>query len=203
MPATPPIAAPVTPSLGAPTSAGQTQDAPHENTRSPDGQIFDYAVELQEAALNDGGRLANPAALVGEAVEGFRKFFEKPRRVSRFPNELQTKPHDAPVVTGASTTTSEAHSSLHRGPAQESLEPTGTNYNRPASSEIDDNGEPADRLTDELLNSAFVRMQATLIASGAGHISSSVNTLLRVSDHLKRCLRRCTSTSGDWRDARR
>jgi len=189
--------------LGAPTPAGQTPDAPHENTRSPERQIFDYAVELQEAALNDGGRLANPAALVGEAVEGFRKFFEKPRRVSRFPNELQTKPHDAPVVTGASTTTSEAHSSLHRGPAQESLEPTGTNYNRPASSEIDDNGEPADRLTDELLNSAFVRMQATLIASGAGHISSSVNTLLRVSDHLKRCLRRCTSTSGDWRDARR
>ena len=203
MPATPPIAAPVTPSLGAPTSAGPAPDAPRENTRSPDRQIFDYAIELQQAALNDGGRLANPAALVGEAVEGFRKFFEKSRRVSRFPHELQSKPHDGPVITGASTTTSEVHSTLHRGPAQESLEPTGTNYNRPASSEIDDNGEPADRLTDELLNTAFVRMQATLIASGAGHISSSVNTLLRVSDHLKRCLRRCSSTSGDWRDARR
>jgi hypothetical protein len=189
--------------LGAPTPAGPTPEAPHENTRSPDRQIFDYAVELQEAALNDGGRLANPAALVGEAVEGVRKFFEKSRRVSRFPNELKTKPHDASVVTGASTTTNEVHSTLHRGPAQESLEPAGTNYNRPASSEIDDNGEPADRLTDELLNSTFVRMQATLIASGAGHISSSVNTLLRVGDHLKKCLRRCTSTSGDWRDARR
>ena len=115
----------------------------------------------------------------------------------------QSKPHEAPVITGASTTTSDVHSTLHRGPAQESLEPTGTNYSRPASSEIDDNSEPADRLTDELLNTAFVRMQATLIASRAGHISSSVNTLLRVSDHLKRCLRRCTSTSGDWRDARR
>jgi len=101
--------------LGAPTPAGQTPDAPHENTRSPERQIFDYAVELQEAALNDGGRLANPAALVGEAVEGFRKFFEKPRRVSRFPNELQTKPHDAPVVTGASTPTSEGHSSSIEG----------------------------------------------------------------------------------------
>jgi hypothetical protein len=202
MPATPPIAAPVTPSLGAPTPAGPPPDAPRENMRSPERQIFDYAIELQEAALNDSRRLANPAALVGEAVEGFRKFFEKSRRVSRFPNE-QSKPHEAPVIAGASTTTSEVHSTLHRGPAQESLEPSGTNYNRPASSEINDNGEPADRLTDELLNTAFVRMQATLIASGAGHISSSVNTLLRVSDHLKRCLRRCSSTSGDWRDARR
>jgi hypothetical protein len=197
MPATPPIAAPVTPSLG------PTPDTPRENTQSADRQIFDHAIELQEAALNDGGRLANPAALVGEAVEGFRKFFEKSRRVSRLPNELQSKSHDGPVITGASTTTSEVHSTLHRGPAQESLEPTGTNYSRPASSEIDDSGEPADRLTDELLNTAFVRMQATLIASGAGHISSSVNTLLRVGDHLKKCLRRCSSTSGDWRDARR
>ena len=121
MPATPPIAAPVTPSLG------PTPDTPRENTQSADRQIFDHAIELQEAALNDGGRLANPAALVGEAVEGFRKFFEKSRRVSRLPNELQSKSHDGPVITGASTTTSEVHSTLHRGPAQESLEPTGTN----------------------------------------------------------------------------
>jgi hypothetical protein len=63
------------------------------------------------------------------------------------------------------------------------LEPTGSNYNRPASSKIDDNGEPADRSTDELLNTAFVRMQATPLAAGA-----IVNILLRVGDRLKKAL---------------
>jgi hypothetical protein len=65
----------------------------------------------------------------------------------------------------------------------ESLEPTGSNYNRPASSKIDDNGEPADRSTDELLNTAFVQMQATPLAAGA-----IVNILLRVGDRLKKAL---------------
>ena len=174
----PPLTAPATPSLGAAPGSGETAEAAGANARLPERQIFDYAIELQQAALNDGGRLANPAALVGEVVEGLRGFFERARRASQFTKELENKSHDNLLTTEAATA-NEPHSALHRGPAQQSLDPIGTDYERPASSEIDDNGELADRLTDEMLNAAFVRVQATLIAAGTGHISGSVNTLLR------------------------
>jgi hypothetical protein len=174
----PPVTAPVTPPVGATPTPGETADAAGANARLPERQIFDYAIELQQAALNDGGRLANPAALVSNVVEGLRGFFERARRASQFTKELEHKPHDNLLSTGVATT-SEPASMLHGGPARQSLEPIGTDYERPASSEIDDNGELADRLTDEMLNAAFVRVQATLIAAGTGHISGSVNTLLR------------------------
>src|SRR5262252_6482941 len=73
----PPLTAPATPSLGAAPGSGETAEAAGANARLPERQIFDYAIELQQAALNDGGRLANPAALVGEVVEGLRGFFER------------------------------------------------------------------------------------------------------------------------------
>jgi len=178
MSAIPPLAAPVTPSLGAAPAPGDATDAAAANARMPERQIFDYAIELQQAALNDGGPLANPATLVGDVVEGLRGFFDRARRASQFTKELENKPHDGLLITEAAAT-NEPHAALHGGPARQSLEPIGTDYERPASSEIDDNGELADRLTDEMLNAAFVRVQATLIAAGTGHISGSVNTLLR------------------------
>jgi hypothetical protein len=178
MSAIPPLAAPVTPSPGATPAPGETTDAATASTRVPERQIFDYAVELQQAALNDGGRLANPAALVGDVVEGLRGFFERARRSANFTKELEHKSHDGLLTTNASTI-GEPPSTLHGGPAQQSLEPIGTDYDRPASSEIDDTGELADRLTDEMLNAAFVHVQARLIAAGTGHISGSVNTLLK------------------------
>jgi hypothetical protein len=174
----PPVTGPVSPSVGAAPPSGETADAAGANARSPERQIFDYAIELQQAALNDGGRLANPAALVSNVVDGLRGFFERARRASQFTKELEHKPHDH-VLSMEAAATSEPTAMLHGGPAQQSLEPIGTDYDRPASSEIDDTGELADRLTDEMLNAAFVRVQATLIAAGTGHISGSVNTLLR------------------------
>jgi hypothetical protein len=172
----PPLTAPVTPSPAAAPPSGETADAAAASARVPERQIFDYAVELQQAALSDGGRLANPVALVGDVVEGLRGFFDRARRSSNFTKEIEHKSHDGLLTTNASTID---EPTLHGGPAQQSLEPIGTDYDRPPSSEIDDAGELADRLTDEMLNAAFVHVQARLIAAGTGHISGSVNTLLK------------------------
>jgi len=176
MSAIPPLAAPVTPSLGAAPASNDTAGA--ANARLPERQIFDYAIELQQAALNDGGQLANPATLMGDVVERLRGFFERARRVERFTKATEHTSHET-LLTSDVSTINEVPSTLHGGPAQESLEPIGTDYDRPALSEIDDARELTDQLTDEMLNAAFVQLQARLIAAGTGHIAGSVNTLLK------------------------
>jgi hypothetical protein len=178
MSAIPPLAAPVTPSLGAAPASSDTAGAANANASLPERQIFDYAIELQQAALNDGGQLANPASLVGEVVERLRGFFERARRTERFTKAVEHKSHET-LLTSDVSTTNELPSGLHGGPAQQSLEPIGTDYDRPALSEIDDARELTDQLTDEMLNAAFVQLQARLIAAGTGHIAGSVNTLLK------------------------
>lgn len=183
MSAIPPLAAPVTPSLEAGPAARDTAGAANANARLPERQIFDYAIELQQAALNDGGQFANPATLVGEVVERLRGFFERARRVERFTKATEHNSHETlsheTLLTSDVSTINALPSTLHGGPAQQSLEPIGTDYDRPASSEIDDARELTDQLTDEMLNAAFVQLQARLIAAGTGHIAGSVNTLLK------------------------
>jgi hypothetical protein len=177
MSAIPPVTAPMTPSGAAPTS-GETADAPAANARVPEDKIFDYAIQLQQAALNDGGQLANPTALVSEAVERLRGFFERSRRSDHFIKEAEHKSHES-LLTSDVSTINEQPATLHGGPAQQSLEPIGTDYDRPAISEIDDARELTDQLTDEMLNAAFVQLQARLIATGTGHMVGAVNMLLK------------------------
>jgi hypothetical protein len=164
--------------LGAAPASSDTAGAANANASLPERQIFDYAIELQQAALNDGGQLANPASLVGEVVERLRGFFERARRTERFTKAAEHNSHET-LLTADVSAINELPSSLHGGPAQQSLEPIGTDYDRPALSEIDDARELTDQLTDEMLNAAFVQLQARLIAAGTGHIAGSVNTLLK------------------------
>jgi hypothetical protein len=68
---------------------------------------------------------------------------------------------------------------LHRGPAQESLEPIGSDFDRPDPEETGDPREMAEQLVDQLMNSALVQAEATVIGSVTSHVSTSLNTLLR------------------------
>jgi hypothetical protein len=180
MPITLPVAAPVSPSSDVPSSLApsaqgraNTRDA---NVSLPDGQIFDLAV--RQATSGDGGRLANPGALAGEVVEALRGFFERGNRASAFIAGARSHAPNAVLFADASRP-GELGSTLHRGPAQESLEPIGTNYSKENPNEVEDPREITERVTDELLNAAMFDLQSTLVASTAGHVSSSINTLLR------------------------
>ena len=156
---------------------------PDAKGQTPEPQLFDYAIEAEQAALNHGGRLANPATLMGDVVEGLRGFFERAQRMSRDLKGLKGREpldvSDVSLFAGQGLRSGELHSTLHRGPAQESLEPIGSDFDRPDPEETGDPHEIAEQLVDQLMNSALVQAEATVIGSVTSHVSTSVNTLLR------------------------
>lgn len=156
---------------------------PDANKQAPEPQLFDYAIEAERTALSHGGRLANPATLMGDVVEGLRGFFERARRMSRDLKGLKSSEppdvSDVSLFAGQGLRSGELHSTLHRGPAQESLEPIGSDFDRPDPEETGDPHEIAEQLVDQLMNSALVQAEATVIGSVTSHVSTSVNTLLR------------------------
>src|SRR5215468_344107 len=88
------------------TPPGTTFAAPSNVTppdakgQTPEPQLFDYAIEAEQAALHHGGRLANPATLMGDVVEGLRGFFERARRMSRDLKGLKSR--EPPEVSDVS-----------------------------------------------------------------------------------------------------
>jgi hypothetical protein len=174
MSVTPPLA----PSSVAPSPVAPSNEAqPNPNALS-DHNIFDYAVALEQSAVGGGGRLANPAALVGEVVENLRGFFKRARRMSKSIDRTEAASQGG--LSAADTWgRSELASTLHPGPAQARLDPIGSGFGNSAVEETDDGPELTRQLTDELFNTALVEIQASLIATGSGRLSNSVNTLLR------------------------
>jgi hypothetical protein len=174
MTSTPPVAIFAAPSNVTP---------PDANKQTPEPHLFDYAIEAERTALSHGGRLANPATLMGDVVEGLRGFFDRARRMSRDLKGLKSSEppdvSDVSLFAAQGLRSGELHSTLHRGPAQESLEPIGSDFDRPDPEETGDPHEIAEQLVDQLMNSALVQAEATVIGSVTSHVSTSVNTLLR------------------------
>jgi hypothetical protein len=148
-------------------------------------QIFDYAMEVQQSAINTDGQLANPAALVGELVERLRPFFEREQRVSKL-IDRGVPASDSGLFTADASSPDGSRFALHGGPAQASLEPIGGGGDRVASDETGDRFDlMAEKIVhevfDEMFNAGVHNVEALLIARGAQGIVTSVNTLLRGS----------------------
>jgi hypothetical protein len=142
----------------------------------PERQIFDYAMEVQQGAINDGGRLANPAALVGELVERLRPFFERAQRISKYIDQGNSTSESSLRATDAN----ESRLSMHGGPARAPLDPVGGGL--ATSDETNDRFDLlAKQIADEMFDVAIYKIQATLLARSEEGISTSVNTLLRGS----------------------
>jgi hypothetical protein len=141
------------------------------------GQAIFDAMEVQQIATVDGGRFANPSSLASELANSLRGFMERAERISQRISHGAGRAEAATVhvVDGANVT----FTSLHAGPARQSLDPAETGTGGVRSSEASKEFEFLQQVSDELFEDSLYRLEAGLIARGAGHISTSVNTLLK------------------------
>jgi hypothetical protein len=167
------------------SAAASTGSPPTPATSMPERQIFEYAMEAQQAVGNNGGQLANPAALVGELVEHLRPFLEREQRVSKF---ISGGIHasNAGLLSADASSPGESGLPLHGGPAQASLEPVGRDIDRVASDQTGDRfdlmaSKIAHDMFEQLFNVGVYNLEAMLIERGSQGIVTSVNTLLRGS----------------------
>jgi hypothetical protein len=167
------------------SAAPSSGPSPTPSAQMSEREIFDYAMEVQQGAINNGGQLANPATLVGELVEHLRPFFEREQRVSKFVDRGMAASHSGPLTADASSP-SGSRLAMHGGPARASLEQVGGSIDRAASDETGDRfdltaSQIAHEVFEELFNVGVYNLQALLIERGGQGIVTSVNTLLRGS----------------------
>jgi hypothetical protein len=166
------------------SAAASTGVPPAPAASMPERQIFEYAMEAQ-AVGNNGGQLANPAALVGELVEHLRPFLEREQRVSKFIHGgIQAS--NAGLLSADASSPGQSGVPLHGGPAQAGLEPVGRDVDRVASDQSGDRFDlMASRIAhdvfEQMFNVAVYNLQAMLIERGSQGVVTSVNTLLRGS----------------------
>jgi hypothetical protein len=113
--------------------------------------------------------LANPAALVGQVVEGLRGFAERAQKLSR---------SAATHRTGSAGTEKDVRvADLHGGPALEGLESSGGEIRRSAA--VGTSAGQVEGLIDALVESLQFSLEAHLVGRGATQISSSANSVIR------------------------
>jgi hypothetical protein len=175
----------VTLPIAASSAAASTAPPPTPAASMPERQIFEYAMEAQQAVGNNGGQLANPSALVGELVEHLRPFLEREQRVSKFIHGgIQTS--HAGLLSADASSPGEPGLPQHGGPAQAGLEPVGHDIDRVASDQTGDRfdlmaNRIAHEVFEQMFNVAVYNLQAMLIERGSQGVVTSVNTLLRGS----------------------
>lgn len=167
------------------SAAASTGSPPAPTTPMPERQIFEYAMEAQQAIGNNGGQFANPAALIGELMEHLRPFLEREHRVTKFINGAMQASYASPLSADASTPV-QPGPPLHGGPAQASLEPVDGDIDRVASDQGGDRfdlmaSKIAHETFEQLFNVGVYNLQAMLIERGSQGIVTSINTLLRGS----------------------
>lgn len=149
---------PVTPP-GAPAAATPPVEAVGANDVTVN--LFDYLAELQgsPAAGNEAARLANPATLLSEAVQG----------LEGYAHGIQTvfDGGSSPTVSG-----SEPATAPQGGPAQEPLDPAQTTTRETG-------GENMDQVLDRLVSVLWAGTNTTFLVSGTSGLSKAANTLLR------------------------
>ena len=110
------------------SAAASTGSPPAPTTPMPERQIFEYAMEAQQAIGNNGGQFANPAALIGELMEHLRPFLEREHRDAMFPVPAPEQ-IDRPLAKGALAIVDQRRTdrvSAHRTPARPARSPSNT-----------------------------------------------------------------------------
>jgi hypothetical protein len=155
-----------------------TEAAPVNAGPTPELSVFG-AMEVQQGAAIEGGRFANPASLANELLGSLQGFMERAERVSQRISQPVGGAQDGAAMVRVADASNASFVNLHAGPARQSLDPAGTAAGPVGSGEPPNELEFVQRVSDELFDAAVYRMEAQLIGRGAGHISSSVNTLLK------------------------
>jgi hypothetical protein len=156
-----------------------TTDASPVNTGpTPELPVFG-AMEVQQGAAIDGGRFANPASLANELLSSLRGFMERAERVSQRISQPVGEAQGGIAMVRVADASNVSFVNLHAGPARQSLDPAGTAAGQVGAGEASNELEFVRQVSDELFDAAIYRMEAQLIGRGAGHIASSVNTLLK------------------------
>jgi hypothetical protein len=161
------------------TPAAAAADAPTLNASlTPQHQTFEYALEVQQGAAVDNGRMANPATLVSEMLNSLRGFAERAQRMSKRVEQAEGQSQGT-IRTADASNGGLFGLTSYAGPAQDSLESIGGDLGRSAADKVSSEVDFATRISKELFDSAIFNIQTQLIARGVGHISTAVNTLLK------------------------
>jgi hypothetical protein len=161
-------------------------DAPTPNASlTPEHQAFEYAMEVEQSALMDNGRMANPATMVSEMLNGLRGFLERAQRMSKRIEQIENRSQGR-IRTADASNEGSYGLTPYAGPAHSSLDSIGgdfdrpaSDFDRPASDKVSREIEFAMHISDELFDSAIFNIQAQLIAKGAGDIAKASETLVK------------------------
>jgi hypothetical protein len=165
----PPVATPAAPQADAPTLDAST---------TTEDQTFRYAMEVQEGALADNGRMANPATMVSEMLNSLRGFVERAQRMTK--RVEQAEGHSQGKIRTADASNGGLYGlTPNAGPAHSSLESLGGDFSHPVSDTVSSERELAMRISDELFDSTIFSVQAQLIEKGAGNTTKAVETLTK------------------------
>jgi hypothetical protein len=168
----PPVATPATPQADATTlNASPTADL------TPEQQAFEYAMEVQQGGVVDGGRLANPAALVSEMLNSLRDFVKRAHRMSKIVEQVEGQTHSK-IRTADASTGGLYGPMQYDGPAQSSLGSIGSDFGRTASDEVGNEFDLRMEISRNLLDASLYGIQAKLIGKAVAEISKSAKTLM-------------------------
>jgi hypothetical protein len=163
----PPVATPAAPQADTPTLNASL---------TPQHQTFEYAMEVQQGALLDNGRMANPATMVSEMLNSLRGYVERAQRMSK--RVEQAEGHSQGKVRTADASNGGLFGlTSYNGSAQDSLGSIGGDIGRSASDSVSREIEFATQISDELFDSSIFLIQSQLIGRAIGEISKSTKTL--------------------------